>query len=326
MNKTVNITPLLVAAGISAPEISIVETPSMYPYKEKIVDNWAYFTAVGCKALKGKLDREKKEVTTAAIVGICSGVEGITFTRVFAPTLKKLIVTDVTEDILLETVKNISNGSEGLGVEVTPLLGSFCEPLELAGIKVDVVHANIPNLPSTGEEDLRLGAEKGTFLPASLYEGYHPPIEFVGWALGAQFAYLESAKRILEKGGSVVTELGGRVPYALVEKLFDQLELDLEEVIVGYKEQTEALIDFLGYHRMEKEYGVIFEFYPLEKLETVFQVNNIKNPTSAFIGKEVKRLLEPYKISAEEALQFFERGEAVGHTVHIFRGTKNKHK
>ena len=105
MNKVVNITPLLKSAGIVSDEISIVETPCMYPYKEKIIDNWAYFTAVGCKALKETLDRGQKIVTTAAIVGICSGVEGITFTRVFEPALKKLIVTDVTQSISFEAAR-----------------------------------------------------------------------------------------------------------------------------------------------------------------------------------------------------------------------------
>jgi hypothetical protein len=319
--RKVDVTPLFDKAGIpvSSP-IQIIETVGMYPYKEKIEDNWAYYTAVGVKRFKETLANEGKRVKDIGIVGICSGVEGIAVIQVFKDGLEKLIITDVDDEILEGTVFNLANTSKDTRVEIIPLVGSFCEPIEQQKLLVDFVHANIPNLPARETEDLSKGAEKGTFLPAQLYDNYDPPPEFEGWALAAQYAYLTSARKIISKGGSVITELGGRVPYSEIRNLFEAVELKMEEVIVGFKEQTEALIDFEGYHRLEKAHGTHFEFYKYKESVKLLEEKGLSQPSYNVSGEEVKRLLEPYKVSAGEALELFHQGTAVGHTVHLFRG------
>ena len=191
-----------------------------YPHKERVEDNWAYYTAVGFKRLKELLEQEGKRAKEIGIVGIGSGVEGIAAARIFRPDLRRLVVSDIDYDVLNGSEDNIRNSTRGSGVEVIAVKGSFAEPMAQAGYKLDLIHGNIPNLPSTGSEDLTQGAEKGTFLPSSLYEGYSPPDKFVGWAMGAQYAYIQSAKKALAEGGSVVTEFGGRVPLELVKELF----------------------------------------------------------------------------------------------------------
>lgn len=322
VGKRVDITPLFEKCDIPTGHLEITETSGMYPYKEKIEDNWAYYTAMGMKRFKKILDREKKTVEKIGIVGICSGVEGIAVTHIFKDSLKRLIVTDIDDEILRGTVINIGNASKNTEVHVVPLVGSFCEPIEQSGEMVDFVHANIPNLPARGNEDLTKGAEKGTFLPHQLYDTYHPPQEFVGWALAAQYAYLTSAKKVIPAGGSIITELGGRVPMGMVHTLFDQCGLRMEEVVVGFKEQTEALIDFEGYHALEKEYGTQFEFYEYEKSQQRLAAEGLANPTHELTGDEVKEMLTPFKVSAGEALKMYHQSIPIGHTVHLFRGIK----
>lgn len=323
VGKRVDITPLFQKAGIATGKLEIIETQGMYPYKEKIEDNWAYFTAVGIKKFKEMLDRENKKVYKIGIVGICSGVEGIAVVQIFKDTLRELIVTDIDDEILQGTVINISHASQNTNVTVLPVMGSFCEPIERAGAMVDFVHANIPNLPAHGDEDLTKGAEKGTFLPEQLYDVYNPPNEFVGWALAAQYAYLQSAKKIIPSGGSVITELGGRVPMPIVQKLFAACDLHLEEIIVSFKEQTEALIDFKGYHALEEQYGTAFEFYRYIESKKILAEHDLSEPTSTVSATEIKSLLEPYKVTAGEALNLYQQNIPVGHTVHLFRGIKN---
>ena len=318
--RTVDITPLLDAAGIASSPISILETEGMYPYKEKVEDNWAYYTAAGMKRFKDVLELEHKKARSIGIVGICSGVEAIAIAKIFEADAKSLIVTDIDEGILKGTIYNLNHTITNRNLKLTPVVGSFCEPIEKAGYKVDFVHGNIPNLPATGSEDLSRGAEKGTFLISSTYEGYHPPREFLGWGMGAQYAYLKSAKRVLVHGGSVVTELGGRMPLRIVRDLFRACGLTLEEVIVGFKEQTEALIDFEGYHRLEREYGTTFEFYLHNESKKILEARGISNPSFAIGGEEVKNLLDPCKVSAGEAIRLYHKKIPVGHTVHLFRG------
>ena len=191
--KIVDVSPLFRAAGIESESASIIETPAMYPHKERVEDNWAYYTAVGFKRLKELLEQEGKRAKEIGIVGIGSGVEGIAAARIFRPDLRRLVVSDIDYDVLNGSEDNIRNSTRGSGVEVIAVKGSFAEPMAQAGYKLDLIHGNIPNLPSTGSEDFTQGAEKGTFLPSSLYEGYSPPDKFAGWAMGAQNAYIQSA-------------------------------------------------------------------------------------------------------------------------------------
>ncbi len=318
--RTVDITPLLRKAKLTTEHIAILETEGMYPYKEKIEDNWAYYTAVACKEFKNICVKEGKVIKDAAIVGIGSGVEAIALVHVFKDQLKRVIVTDIDAEILKGTIFNLTHSLENSDITFFPLVGYFCEPLEKENMLVDFVHANIPNLPASDEEDLTKGAEKGTFLKSELYEKYRPPEKFIRWALAAQYAYLQSAKKLTREGGSILTELGGRIPLELVEQLFDACGLTLQEVLVGFKEQTEALIDFIGYSKIEKEFGVSFDFYLYKESKSILEEHKINNPTTQTSGMNIKKLLEEYKISATKALELYKRGISIGHTVHVFRG------
>ncbi|HTE48864.1 MAG TPA: hypothetical protein VK675_03095 [Candidatus Paceibacterota bacterium] len=320
--KKKDITSLFAETGITSDPVSIIETEGMYPYKDNLEENWAFFTAVGMKRLKQIFDKEGYKVKDLGIVGIGSGVEGISVVYIFKDTLKKLIVTDIDSEILNGTVVNIGSSAKKFGIEVVPLVGSFCEPIEKSGSIVDLVHANVPNLPSSGTEDLSMGAEKGTFLPVQLYEKYNPSEKYLSYAMGSQFAYLQSARKILRSGGTVITELGGRMPLNLIPELFNECDFDFQEVYVGFKEQTEALIDFEGYHKIEKQYGVSFEFYLFEESKKVLTEMGYTNGTSTLSGDEMKKILEPYKVSAGKALELYKQGIAGGHTVHLFRGVK----
>jgi SAM-dependent methyltransferase len=319
-SKNVDVSPLFEKAGLAV-RATIKETPRMYPYKEKIEENWAYYTAVGMQKFRELLTKEGKSVKDAAIVGIGSGVEGIAAGHVFRDSLKHLVVTDIDTEVLSGARENIRQGTEGIRYNLSTFFGSFCEPIEEAEIKVDYIHGNIPNLPSTGKEDLRFGAEKGTFVPPDRFENYYPPQEYVRWALAAQYAYMQSAAHVLKKGGSFTTELGGRVPLHLVRDMFTQEGLcDPSEVIVGFKQQTEALIDFEGYHRLERAHGVEFDFYRYDDGRNLLEKRGIANPTCEVSGDEMKKMLSNFRVSAGEAIDLHHQGVPVGHTVHIFRG------
>ncbi len=322
MEKRINLSSFLEEIGLTGEGAEITESNDMYPHKEKSTDNWSYYTGFGLRRLREIFEMEQRNASTVAIVGIGSGVDGILTAKIFKPDLKNLIVTDIETGVVGGAVQNIRNAVNHKNINIMPLVGSYCEPIEKAGLTPDLIYGNLPNLPATGEEDLTHGAEKGTFVPYSLYEGYKPPQVFVDWAMGSQYAYLQSANRVLPDGGSVVTALGGRMPLGLVKELFGECGMRMEEVMTGFKKQTEALIDFHGYHRLEKEFGVSFEFYLLEQAIQLMEKKGISNPSPEISGEELKRLLEPLKISAGKALELYGQNIPVGHTVHLFRGIK----
>lgn len=322
MEKRIDLSFFLKQVGLTGENAEISESSGMYPHKENVEENWSYYTGWGFRRLKEKFEAEGKNISTIAIVGIGSGVEGILAAKFFKPNLKNLIVTDIDSEVADGAARNIKSSVNDINIRITPLVGSYCEPLEKAGLTVDLIYGNIPNLPSAEEIDLSQGAEKGTFVPSALYEGYKPPQKFIDWAMGSQFAYLQSAKKVLPTGGSVVTALGGRMPLSLVKELFANCELKLDEVVTGFKEQTEALIDFQGYHRLEQEYGISFEFYLYQQAINLIKEKGISNPSSQISSEELKKLLEPFKVSAGKALDLHGQKVPVGHTVHLFRGIK----
>ena len=322
MEKRIDLSSFLEKIGFTGESAEITESLDMYPHKEKSEDNWSYYTGFGFMRLQEIFGKEQRNVSTVAIVGIGSGVEGTLAVKIFKPTIKNLIISDIDTEIIVVAVQNIKNTVNSEGINIMSLVGSFCEPIEKTSLTPDLVYGNLPNLPATGEENLTHGAEKGTFIPSSLYEGYKPPQKFVNWAMGSQFAYLQSAKRVLPDGGSVVTTLGGRMPLGLVKELFAECGFKLEEVITGFKEQSEALIDFQGYNRLEREFGISFEFYLYEQAISLMKKKGIINPSSHILVEELKKLLEPFKVSAGRALKLYEQNTPVGHTVHIFRGIR----
>lgn len=315
----VDVSNIFKATGISAGPVVIEQTAGMYPHKKRLSDNWSYFTAAGFKSLH----EHKVFPRAVAIVGIGSGVEGIAAVKVFRGSLRRLIITDVDDDVVLGARRNVKrNLPKRSTVLIHPLVGSFCEPLTKQGVGVDLIHANIPNLPAPKGADLSGGAAKGTFLRPELYDGYQPPQKYTNWALGAQFAYVQSAREALTEGGSVLTEVGGRVPLPLLQELFEENGFRCQEVLVGFKQQTEALIDFIGYHEFEKAHGVAFDFYLYEASVRMLQEQGVRVNIADMTGDELKKLLLPYRVTAGAAIELYHKRVGVGHTVHILKGSK----
>ena len=315
----VDVSEIFKVAGICYAPVNITQTTGMYPHKPRLEDNWSYYTAVGLTNLF-KLGVRPR---TAAIVGIGSGVEGVAATKVFRDSLRTLTITDVDNVVVNRARENITdNLTKPTNIRVRSLIGSFCEPLTNQEIRADLIHANIPNLPTAKGTNLRGGAEKGTFLRPKMYLSYNPPKKYIELALGAQYAYIKSAIRAITVHGSVITEVGGRVPLFLLKELFEENGIKCEEVLVGFKEQTEALIDFTGYHRFEEEYGVEFDFYLYKDGLKTLRDSGISGNITDISGGELKRLLKPYRVTAGKAIELFHKGIAVGHTVHILKGTR----
>lgn len=326
--KQVDVSDIFIVAGIRTRcPVVIQEAEGMYPHKKRLSDNWSYFTAAGFKHLHD----HKVFPGTVAIVGIGSGVEGIAAAKVFGGTfrntLRRLVIIDVDEEVVGGARRNIkTNLPKRSRVTIQPLVGSFCEPLTERGMRADLIHANIPNLPAPHGADLSGGAEKGTFLRPELYEWYRPPDTYIRWALGAQYAYIHSAKDALTKQGAVITEVGGRVPLTLLAELFQENGFArVDEVLVGFKEQTEALMDFVGYHEFERAYKVAFDFYLYDQSCLALQEHCIEGNIAPLAGDELKNLLLPYRVSAGAAIELYHKGVGVGHTVHILKGSRYEH-
>ncbi|HLD08166.1 MAG TPA: hypothetical protein VJB60_03810 [Candidatus Peribacterales bacterium] len=327
--KEINVCPMFDGLGISTRGLQpIVQTPGMYPYKEQgdVRKNWSYFMSYGLTALRQDFtQRSVPNPRIMALTGIGNGLEGIAAARIFPDSLRRLHVIDVDQEILRGALHNIRRNVETTHLEIIGHVGSFFEPIEGDGAVIDLAAGNVPNLPSEEDQKLITGSDKGTFMPREWFERYLPPEIFLKWALGTQYAFLMSASKVVRKEGSAMTLVGGRFPLPLAKDLFTQTGYERpEEVICGFKQQTEPTPDYRGYSAFEQASDdVRFDFYLYENAQKRLAQSNIGNPTRIHTGSKIKSTLEDLKVSAQQALEVHSRGTTLfGHTVHLFRGIR----
>lgn len=308
-----DVSDFFLRTGLKSSVSCIQETPDMYPFKNEIEQNWSYFSALTFAKL-GLLKHFKPR--SMAIIGIGNGLEGIAAVTAF-PSLKKLFISDVEEKVTLGAYQNISQCVKE--IEITTLNGSLCEPLIKADQKVDLVFANIPNLLTDNIGDDDLGESRGTFIQANLLDRYFVPFDFSSWALGGQYALLKSAKQILRPAGSLITALGGRVPFPLIADLFSSCGYSFHEELIGFKLQTETLIDLEGYASLESQFGVQFTFYQYENALRLLNDVGFASASDSISGQELSKILAPSKLSASKALKEFKSGKTIGHIVLLLR-------
>lgn len=325
--KEIDASPLFQKIGLDTKGLwPIVETPKMYPYKIEgdIRQNWSYFMTFGLSALRQEmLKNQQKLPASIGITGIGNGIEGIAAAKIFENSLRQLFIVDTDNEILNGALVNIRRNINKTRVEVIGHVGSFAEPLEAEGVQVDLFAGNVPNLPSEEDQELITGADHGSFMPRAWYEKYQPPEKFMQWALGTQYAHLKSARNVVKEGGSALTLVGGRFPLHLADELYNETGYqDPQEVISGYKEQTEPGPDLRGYGQFEKLFGVSFHFYMQDIAEKALKAVGIANPTRMHNAAKIKSVLEPYSKSAQEAYALYQEGIPCGHTVHLLQGTR----
>lgn len=330
--REIDVTPLFDKIGLRTQRsIQITEGPKMYPFKTDgdIRQNWSYFMTYGFMELKRKMKRERvNPPESIGIVGIGNGIEGIVAAKIFRSSLKRLFVIDTDEEILdgaLENIKRNVTARKRKRLDIIGLQGSFAEPLEAEKVRLDLIAGNVPNLPSEQDQALKTGEDLGTFMPRGLYEKYAPPEKFVQWALGAQYAFLTSSAKALRRGGSALTLVGGRFPLSLTQELFEEAGFrKSDELIAGYKEQTEPAPDFAGYAKFEDAFDeVSFDFYPHTSAIDMLEDAGITHPTRMQTGARLKEILHNQRQSARQALAAYKsHNTAFGHSVHLLRGVK----
>ncbi len=327
MTKIVDLTNFFAECGLSA-NIQIQEEENMYPFDPNAKSNWVYFTLVGHQRLKEILDQEGRLPKVVACIAAGSGVEVIGMNLIF-PDLNRLFFTDVDGVVVNGARYNLLKNwwQRPAGFIYTSLDGLFCEPLKIGNCfkKFDLIHGNVPNLVCSNDKDLSSGDDRGTFIEQNSLIHYDIPEKYLKWGLGANYAYLRGAKDSLAIGGSVVTVLGGRFPLGLVNDLFMDCGLTLmPEFSVGFKYQTQPEPNYVGYAELESKYGVEFDFFGFDEAVKLLEKEGINNPSFKHSGEEIKNLLGKYQVSAKRALKMHNLGKKCGHTVHMFRGLKEK--
>jgi len=269
--------------------------------------SWLYAALLGFQKLKHQGFSPKSFAT----IGTGSGIDSAGVYEIFHP--EKIFQIDVHPNVPEIADKNAKT-LIGNGAKVETFLGDLCQPLVERGIIVDLVYANIPNIPSDEPIwDKKVSASK--FL---VRDAKDCPRIFQKWCLTLQYLFLKEAKKVLAPRGVVVDAIGARVPYEILEQLFTDNSYAVQELASVYKLQSEPEDVLSGYVKAEKESGIEFDFYDHEKAwplwERKLRAQKLSTPA-------LKLELGPFRMSAAQALVAFEQdGATAGHICSILGG------
>lgn len=299
-------------------KVVIATNEHMYPIKTDIEDNWLFYAFFGFKRLNRHLIQEGKTPKKVAIIGTGNGLDALG-SYFIIDGIKELLITDIDPRVMGVSAENIEKNipTDTFKPHVRPFVGDLCKPIAHKKLKADLVYGNLPNLPSDCEDIMEGHNLSSLYKRGDRNEAF--PSYIRDYLLEMQMLFLDSAKSILNSGGSVLPMIGGRVPYELFPRMFAAAGLDFKELCSGFKKQTEPDVVIAEYANAERD-GIEFSFYPYDEAKRHLEKLGIANPTSQINGRELSTALAAFKISAKEALCLFMKGLDVGHTVHFFRG------
>lgn len=273
-------------------------------------DHWLSYAFRGFQILNQK----GVQVNHFVSIGTGSGIDAIGALEIFRP--QTVTVTDLAPAILSRAKENIIRYQQNGGSQarINFGLGSLCEPL--GDEPADLIYTNLPNLPVPPELKNKLmenGVSAAYFDPDTV-SGI--PNKFSQPLLSLQYAFLLQAKKYLSNNGRVLLNLGVRMPVKTVEELFTAAGYSMEAPTYGVKLQTRAAQSIGSYAAFEKE-GIVFTYYPYVAAIEVF---NRDKPQSLEI---MFSLLEPFKLSAVQAIERAEAGEQIGYPAALFCGRQS---
>jgi methylase of polypeptide subunit release factors len=286
-------------------KISIRLDRRMYSIKQEAEANWVWHAFRGFAKLEQQLAGRSPQ--SFAAIGTGSGLDAIGAAHIF-PALRRVIVTDVEEPLVRLAAANV-RANVGDHIRVDALAGDVCQPLVESGLTVDLIYANLPNIPVGRDAAI---IDHGTF--------YRPGEDGTGdalldhYLLGLQHHFLRSARRALRPDGVALLMIGGRFPYRIFDRLAAAAGFAFDEVLCYFKRQTEAENVVSGYAVAEAA-GIEFDFYDFDAARATLRGGE------QLSGRALKAAIEPWRLSARGALEHLRAGREIGHTLHFLKAT-----
>jgi methylase of polypeptide subunit release factors len=313
---SVDVSALFKPFGITK-KIDALFTSSTYEYAPKPEDNWLYPAFRAFQNLKAT--DKLKWVHTFASVGTGPGLDGVGASFIFHPA--HIFLSDENPDVLPIARYNALSNVADKRTQVTVAEGDLCAPLRDAGIRPDLIYANLPLLPAD-PKTLRTDMRSSTF--ASSEKCKDVPEIYRQFRLAMMYLFLNDARSSLNENGSVAINLGGRVPVELIRRMFAECGYRYHELLTMLKVQSQPDEVLPQFSKAEQELGIEFDFYRMNE-ETAGSLASYAELYRLF-GKimnahQMKEdALKDFRVSATEALELHNRGEQIGHVVQMIEG------
>jgi len=243
------------------------------------------------------------------VIGPGSGSESIGAAQIFH-SLTGLVATDRDPLLMAEASINIRRHVDA-AIEVVIDEGHIYAPLVTTGRRVDLLYANLADIPFTVAPDAVV--EHLSFCPAVSHTPHDALLN--RYQLGLAYCFLRSAAVALTRRGSALVLLGARFPLAVFDRLAESVEMRFVEIRCWLQRQTDVCNVIAGFAAAETR-ATAFDFYDFDAAQTV-----LAGVTSQPLADELKLLLAPFRLSASEALTASRTGCAIGYMAHLIMAT-----
>lgn len=318
----INIGPLLKTIGLNLYGKVNISHPDMSGLAVNPKDDWLY---LGVKSLKKISEEKEGQIRSAAFIGSGNGIETIAALKLF-PNIETIYVTDLLLDIQSGIVENIqaNAGEELKKVRMVCLTGRDCAPLPE---RADLIFANLPLVMFDQKEIVSNHLATTTLTDASQYLHLSQGDEdcLKRWSLLSQLGFLMTAKEKIKQGGTILTFIGGRIPFEVTDECFRRAGLEYRVLFRSFKYQAEPMF-LKQYAEVERNEKVGFAFYDYCKAVEILQKElGIEAPdiipgnaSQTLPEEELKKILEPALVNADGAYRLYLQGRTVGHLAYAF--------
>lgn len=287
------------------------ETPGVYPLEPSPEQAWLpiafrAMARVGARA----------PVRDVLIVGTGNGLDALGAAEILAP--RSITITDLHPAGVAVARRNARAHLLRGAPALTAYAGDLLDAVP-AGLRVDLVYENLPNVTADAGADLTLGDVSGRFHAAVADEAL--PQAVADHALALHHRCLRQARDHLRPGGGVLTAIGGRIPRAVALDLHRSLGYEPELAAFDVKRQVEPAVMLAGYRRAEADGPVRFTFYAIEAVTLVAGARR-----DGLEGDELADALEAdlagLAMTTAEAQAVVARGGDVAHSVLMIWGRR----
>lgn len=325
MQKIIDVSDLFYMSGIKHQGKITISHPDMTGLETNPKDDWLY---LGLLAIKAIAQKKASQIHSAAFIGSGNGIETIAALKVL-PGLKEVFVTDLASDIQTGIIQNIcANAKQDLeGVCTYCLQGRDCQPLPE---RVDLIYGNLPLIMFDQGDIVKHHLSLTTLTDGSAYTNLACGSNdmLLRYSLLSQLGFLISAKEKLRPAGSILTFIGGRVPFYAIHECFQRAGLNYKKLFTSLKRQSDG--QFLKqYAEYEAKENVEFVFYDYKHAKEII-LNRygllIPEVISGIEDEELKVLLAPALLSAKQAYEYYLQDLPVAHIAHAFEAWNNNAK
>jgi SAM-dependent methyltransferase len=270
--------------------------------------------ALALEGMENLCRRAHPVVRSVAIIGTGGGLDAIGLSHLCVP--EQIVASDIHPRALEAARWNIARYA---------CRKSHCQVVQSdlfreypGDSSFDLIYENLPNVPEGA--DLLDGIRAASCYSPDCYCSDPAGDRYL---LTLHYNCLLQARDHLRSGGWIVAMIGGRVPWPVIEDLFARAGFRATVLHFGLKTQTEPGVVLDGYARAERNGSPPFTYYhPVEACSGILarHLTELADPSDLRV-EELNARLEPYRVSAGDALQIHRRGERVCHSVYAVGGT-----